>query len=256
MKVLLFTLVAILLLATCGCGADGSRVTLKDYPKIFDGRINIFTGTNTSFTEILSGNLIRTNLYEKTDYDLAYLRDYSFINDKKMLDDNIILVVTPNSIDPFIELLDKASISAVTSDSPGENKGILEITRNPWNKKKVLLVVGGSDENGLDAAVRMLEKADLNDVSQLVVNWEGDTPIEFPIDSQTEAIRYAIIDPYVQAYINDLLTREWGVSFWADQNTDSLEWAVNIGATEMEDVWMEIHFLTDGTITFKGEGSV
>lgn len=258
-KKILFLLVVIsLIILPNGCRIEESTLSLQEYPQIFDGRIDIFTGTDTSYTEILGWNLIRANLYEKTGNDKIWVRDSSFISDKKMLEDNIILVVMPDSIDPFIELLDRAGISAVTSDSPGKNKGILEITRNPWNKKKVLMVVGGSDENGLDAAVRMLEKADFDDVSQLVVNWKGDTPIEFPVDSRTEAIRYAILDPDIQAYISDLLTREWGVSLWADQNTASLEWAVSIGADPREvlDVWTEIYFLPDGTIVFKGEGRV
>ena len=46
----------------------------------------------------------------------------------------------------------------VTDEYPGENKGILEILRNPWNEDKAMLLVEGSDEWGVKAGALKLEQ--------------------------------------------------------------------------------------------------
>ena len=37
----------------------------------------------------------------------------------------------------------------VSEDYPGEGKGVLEMVKNPWNESKALLLVEGSDEQGI-----------------------------------------------------------------------------------------------------------
>lgn len=254
--VILFLMLAVFVIPN-GCQADESILTLKDYPQIFGEATIIITGDNASLVETEGAEIIADNLKKETGNEVTII-DITGMQEADRIVNNLIFLMTPDSNGLIAELLDKAGISPVTSEYPGVNKGILEIVMNPWNEGKAVLLVGGGDQWGLKAAMLMLEDLKLKRVSQSVVDWEDYTGVEFPIDSESEAIRYAKLDHDVRAYIDWLMKKEYGVQFWAHQNPDSFKWEVGIGAKsrEVSDVWMDIFFLPDGTIVSKREGRV
>jgi hypothetical protein len=86
------------------------------------------------------------------------------MNDTALTEDNktrsnLILVGTHKSNNLLQEVYNLTNATRVTEEYPGENKGILEILRNPWNIEKSILLVVGSDERGVKAGSEMLTES-------------------------------------------------------------------------------------------------
>ena len=70
---------------------------------------------------------------------------------------NLIILGTPNSNKVLKKVCKMANATMVTDEYPGEDRGVLEILRNPWNEDKAMLLVEGSDEWGVKAAASKLD---------------------------------------------------------------------------------------------------
>ncbi len=76
--------------------------------------------------------------------------------------------------------------------------------------------------------------------------------INLPIDNEKEAISYAKMDSDVQQFM-----KKWSdasIKSWANFDKEKDVWAVGIYPDNVEDVWYEIHFDSNGKILSKGRG--
>lgn len=78
--------------------------------------------------------------------------------------------------------------------------------------------------------------------------------IEFPIDNKAEAVFYAKRNSEVKSFIEEWSKKGYESHFWASFDEDDSLWAVGISPIGIKDIWFEIHFKPDGTITQKGQG--
>ncbi len=86
--------------------------------------------------------------------------------------------------------------------------------------------------------------------------------VEFPIDSEEEAIAYAKTDPDVKRFIESCSTKGWKVNSWAYFIENENIWEVGFEAQShfwqpsVKDVFFVIRFKPDGTIISKGPGTI
>lgn len=80
--------------------------------------------------------------------------------------------------------------------------------------------------------------------------------LEFPIDSEAEAIAYAKTDLDVKEFMGGILRDGFKIGSWAYFDKEQNFWVVGIypDSTDILDIWYEIHFLPDGEILQKGRG--
>lgn len=107
-------------------------LTLSDYPKVFAKDAVIVIGENASLIEIESAEAIVANLENMTDNKPEIISSEKF--DSFKYTHNLIILGTPNSKEVLKEVYNRVDVTRVTEEYPGENKGILEIFGNPWNK--------------------------------------------------------------------------------------------------------------------------
>lgn len=130
-------------------------LALKDYLELFSKDVIIVLGKNATEVERECVVLIKENLKKLTGDNPIIKNDTELLElDKRT--HNLVLVGTPNTDYTLQELYQLTDATRVTNEYPGENKGILEILRSPWNSDKVLLIVAGSDEWGVKASSEML----------------------------------------------------------------------------------------------------
>ena len=145
-------------------------LTLSDYPKLFAKEAVIVIGENASQIEKESAEAIAANLENLTGnkpkiYIPEKIESFKYTY-------NLIIVGTPNSNKILEEVYNMTDATRVTDEYPGENRGVLEILRNPWNEEKAMLLVEGSDEWGVKAVSMELEQIlELNKAS-VVMEWE------------------------------------------------------------------------------------
>ena len=121
---------------------------LRDYPELFGKDVIIVIGESATEVEEESADLIKENLKELTGNEPIIKNDTELLGlDKRA--HNLILVGTPTTNHVLQEVYKLTDVTKVTNEYPGENKGILEILRNPWNSDKALLIVAGSNEWGV-----------------------------------------------------------------------------------------------------------
>ena len=130
-------------------------LTLKDYPKLFSENVIIVVGENATEVENESAVVIKENLKELTGNEPIIKNDTELLElDKRT--HNLILVGTPNTNYRLQEVYKLTDATRVTNEYPGENKGILEILKNPWSSDRVLLIVAGSDKWGVKGSSETL----------------------------------------------------------------------------------------------------
>jgi len=126
-------------------------LVLSNYPKLFEKDVVIVIGENASQMEYEGAEAIVENLHNITGNMPAIKSDTELTEDDKA-DYNLILVGSPNVNRALEEVYEITDATRITKEYPGENKGILEILRNPWNEEKALLIAAGSDEWGTKVA--------------------------------------------------------------------------------------------------------
>jgi len=172
-------------------------LALNDCPELFAKEVVIVIGENASRVEkesaeviaanfeILTGNKPKIYISEKIE-SLKYAY-------------NLIIVGTPKSNKVLEEVYKMTNATRVTDEYPGENRGILEILRNPWNEEKAMLLVEGSDEWGVKAGSEVLEQAKENE-SSVIVKWEDSEVNTIKFDflpnphglNDSEAVKFAL----------------------------------------------------------------
>ncbi|RLE06829.1 hypothetical protein DRZ78_04005 [Candidatus Aerophobetes bacterium] len=86
---------------------------------------------------------------------------------------NLIVIGTPCTNSVLREIYETTpDATKVTDEYPGENKGILEILRSPWNSTKALLIVAGSDKWGVKAGSELLEQAQDIENDSIITEWK------------------------------------------------------------------------------------
>ncbi|MGB8216450.1 MAG: hypothetical protein WCE94_04030 [Candidatus Methanoperedens sp.] len=152
----ILVVMALLIVVVVGCVGKQQQqvdIVLNNYPKLFEKNVIIVTGVNATNVEIEGAQTIADNLRNITG-NTPVIKTDSTITEKEKAGFNLILVGRPDENSVLREVYEKTNATKVTNEFPGAGKGILEILRNPWNKDKVMLLVAGSDENGLRAAFK------------------------------------------------------------------------------------------------------
>ena len=178
-------------------------LVLSNYPKLFEKEVVIVIGENATQMEYEGVGAIAENLHNITGNMPVIKSDIELTEDEKA-EYNLILVGSPRTNSVLEEVYKVTDANRVTSEYPGENKGILEILRNPWNENKAMLLVEGSDERGVKAAVETLEQSKELDKTRVISKWEESevtilpnvtktpTPVKYkPVTSHNEAIKLA-----------------------------------------------------------------
>jgi hypothetical protein len=144
-------------------------LVLSNYPKLFGKEVVIVIGENASQMEIECAEAIAANFENLTG------NKPEIVNTKKIgslkYTYNLIILGTPNSNEVLKEVYNMANATRVTDEYPGENKGVLEILRNPWNKDKAMLLVEGSDEWGVKAGCMELEQIRGISKASVIADW-------------------------------------------------------------------------------------
>ena len=129
-------------------------LTLSEYPKLFVKDAVIVIGENASQIEKESAEAIAANLENLTGNKPEIINTKK--NESFKYSYNLVILGTPNSNKVLEVIYNMTDAIRVTDEYPGENKGVLEILRNPWNEGKVMLLVEGSDEWGVKAGSGVL----------------------------------------------------------------------------------------------------
>ena len=158
-------------------------LTLSDYPELFAKETVIVIGENATQIEKESAEAIAANLENLTgNKPKIYISKK--IESLKYLS-NLIILGTPKSNEVIREVYNMTDATRVTEEYPGENKGILEILRNPWNEDKATLLVEGSDEWGVKAGSEMLGQLQDINKDSVITEWNGVSAvvsISIPVD--------------------------------------------------------------------------
>lgn len=176
----------------CDSTPESSELLLSNYPELFESDALIVVGENASQIELRSAEAIASHLEElagsepttKTDGEVSE-------NDKS--EHNLILVGTPSTNSLLQEVYDVTNATLVTAESPGENRGILEILVNPWNEQKAVLLVAGSDEWGTWATLEILDRSEERD--ERIVMSEFQSPQE-----SVFLDRYVFLEHFTHTY--------------------------------------------------------
>jgi len=144
---------------SCISEPKNSELVLSDYPELFKTDTLIVVGGNASQVENEAAEAIGAELEELSGNE-PIIKNDSQISQSNKSDYNLILVGTPHSNNLLQEVYDVTNTTKVTEEYPGENKGILEILRNPWDEEKAILLVAGSDEWGVKAGSELLTEGD------------------------------------------------------------------------------------------------
>ena len=154
--------------------AQSNELLLSDYPELFQKDAMIIVGENASQVELESAGVIAVKMRELAGNEPVIKKDNEVSEDDKPAY-NLMVIGTSNSNNSLQEVYDVTNATKVTKEYPGENRGILEILRNPWNDSKALLLVTGSDEWGVKAGGEILESVQVSDEPSIVVEWEETT---------------------------------------------------------------------------------
>ena len=155
-----------------------SQLTLADYPEIFKKDVIIVIGENANSIEIEAAQRIVDNL-GNLNGNMPVIKTDSEITEDELAGHNLILVGGADSNEVLREVYDMTDVMRVTDEYPGAGKGVLEILKSPWDSKKAVLLVAGSDEWGVKAGMEMIERCQDLDKTNSVVKWKrNDTKIE------------------------------------------------------------------------------
>lgn len=96
----------------------------------------------------------------------------------------------------------------------------------------------------------------------VILNIFQEIEIDFPIDSEKEAITYAKTDPDVKKFIESCSAEGWKVDSWAYFIDSENSWELGFEAqshfwqSSVKDVFFVIRFKPNGTIMSKGPGAI
>ena len=200
----------------------------------------IIVGEDASRMELESARAISTNLKEFAGSE-PVIRSDTDASDQDRTDRNLILIGSPDSNHVLIEAYEIGYGTRVTTEYPGENKGILEISANPWNEKKSLLIIAGSDEwgviacterlidheevAGFDSAIVMTEWTKGQETNGSGVNVTGDALLGKYETGDREFNRYEIGSKIVyfhQRMIGDAIVEGDYIRYQFDKDTEEL----------------------------------
>jgi len=135
--------VVVVLVAGCVQDQVGKNEdpTLSDSPEAFQEDTIIVTGNNSSSVESNAANKVSSYIKQDTGYK-PDIKAYSELSTKDR-ESNLIVVGTPNSNPMLEKVYERTNVTEVNETYPRENKGILEILRNPRKGGKVMLIVSG-----------------------------------------------------------------------------------------------------------------
>jgi len=119
------------------------ELKLSDFPEAFKDSTLIVVGDNASDIEMQAANEIADYLQKKTG-NKPLIKKHSEISDEDKRSYNLIVVGTPKTNSFLEDVYAMTNATRVTEEFPGEGKGVLEILPNPWDEKKLLLLVEGN----------------------------------------------------------------------------------------------------------------
>lgn len=132
-----------------------TRLTLKDYPELFGEETTIVVGQWATQGELESAAAISADLEELTGIK-PIVRNDAEVSQQERLGCSLIAIGLPGTNQVLSEVYEAGSATKVTEVYPGANKGILQIMANPWDSSQALLIVAGSDEEGVIACSETL----------------------------------------------------------------------------------------------------
>lgn len=128
------------------------ELTLANYPKLFEKDVVIVIGENATQIEMEGAQAIAENLRNLTG-NVPAIKTDAEITENEKANYNLILVGRPDANGLLRDVYERTNTTKVTKEYPGAGKGVLEILKNPWGKDKAMLLVEGSDEEGLVAGL-------------------------------------------------------------------------------------------------------
>lgn len=131
------------------------ELKLSDFPDVFKEDTLIVIGDNASRITKESAEAIASQFENLTGNKPIINNDTTIVGDNKT-GYNLILVGTHNSTSLLQEVYNLTNATKVTEEYLGSGTGILEILRNPWNEDKAMLLIVGSDEDGMVAGINEL----------------------------------------------------------------------------------------------------
>lgn len=132
---------------------------LSNYPRLFEKDVLIVIGEDASQIEFEGAKIIAAKLEELTEKKQKIKSGAEVLeSDKKTR--NLILIGASDSNTLLQKVYKLTNATGKTKEYPEENRGILEIMRNPWNPERTLLIVAGSNKWGVKgASIRLTEKS-------------------------------------------------------------------------------------------------
>lgn len=144
---------------------------LADFPKVFSGKTVVVLGDEASEAEKEAATSIAAYLEAHAPCEVTTVTASSEDLGASKISHNLIVIGTRRT-NPFLEELESTTeVIEVGVEYPGENCGLLEITRSHWNRDNALLLVVGGDSKGVTAASEVLRYVDQLREPALVVDW-------------------------------------------------------------------------------------
>jgi len=128
-----------------------ARLKLSDFPEVFGKDALIVIGDETCERELRAAKEIAEYLKNVTGNEPEIKRCSEIAAEDKR-NYNLMVIGTPESNKMLREIYGISDALGVNESFPGEGKGVLEILPNPWNKDRAMLLVEGSDGEGLKHA--------------------------------------------------------------------------------------------------------
>lgn len=150
------------------------ELKLSDFPEVFNDSTLIIIGDEASEIELQAAKEIADYL-EKETGNKPLIKRYSEVSDKDRKN-NLIIVGTPKSNPMLKEIYAITDVLKVNETFPGEGKGVLEILRNPWDKRKVILLINSKDATGIFVSIKeIIESKEINDNLKItgILNYLG-----------------------------------------------------------------------------------
>jgi len=199
-----------------------SNMALSDYPKLFGKDVIIVIGENANktleywgrtspryphLTWMIGGSeTIAKNLYNLTG-NTPVIKTDAELTERDRTECNLILLGyplhvlvegrPPDANTVITEIYESnPSMKRVTRNYPGRWKGVLELFKNPWNPEKHILIVSGSEDRGIKAALAKLEEIHEINETCIIVECESEQKeIHHEIDT-TPALA-GLLEPYI-----------------------------------------------------------
>ncbi|PXF56291.1 MAG: hypothetical protein C4B59_17125 [Candidatus Methanogaster sp.] len=199
-----------------------SDMTLSDYPKLFGKDVIIVIGESANKTleyrgrtfhrspylpwMIEGSETIAKNLYNLTG-NTPVIKTDAELTERDRTECNLILLGHPLQVmlegrPPDVNTViteiyeSDPSMTKVTRNYPGRWKGVLELFKNPWNPEKHILIVSGSEDRGIKAALAKLEGVHEINETCIVVECESEQK-EIHHEVDTTPALAGLLEPYI-----------------------------------------------------------